>query len=216
MEMWLSHQQVGDYAKCLRDAGFPDRAPDVHSELPDRDDPFLASHWQFPDVEALASDGFPYIQGSPAELDEEPPGPAFYEANQRCRALINSSLEDLALRFAGARAEWEKILEVIENDPAVAEAKSAFTACLHDAGLQPAPDHDDYSRYLNGLIQSTEDEQELATILRDEGILYAECGRDLFELREQLRSGEGRDAFLNENQDLIDDLSELLARAGAD
>lgn len=215
LEMWFSQQQIGEYARCLRDDGFADRAPDVPDVLPDRDDPMLASHWQFPDVELLAREGFAFLPGRSWEEDHDVFREGFDEAAARCGELIDHELEELAVRLGEARGSWEQHLATTERDPAVVAADERFTHCLGEAGVEDPPDLETYPMYLDALIQEAPEEQ-WAGIHRDQGVLYAECGVDLFQVREQVRTGEGRSSFLLEHEGLIEELSSLMASEAPD
>lgn len=55
-----------------------------------------------------------------------------------------------------------------------------------------------------------DDYAEMRAIDEKFGKLYAECGRDLFETREQLRSGERRTDFLDDHAQEIGELKDLI------
>lgn len=184
---------------------------------PSRDDPMLVSNPQFPPIDALAAEGFPVLPGTPSSPEDfvDPPEghsaaaqACSAEAEQRFRTADDARAEDL---YATVRGAWEEVLTEIDASDEVNALVVGFGSCLVEEGI-PAEYSNSLGRYL-GYVDSLRvdaDAAKDAEILKEYGKLYAECGRDLFETREQLRTGELRVAFLDEHADAISELTDLV------
>lgn len=219
---------------CMTEQGFD---PPELVQFPSRDDPFHISVPRFPPIDTFAIDGFPVlpaIHSPPADSS----GPEYEEAARACtettekhfRGTDNARAWEL---YNTVRSAWEDVLTDIDASDEVRPLAVEFGSCLEDSGIPheyTVPNHPSrayvegtlgaYLGYVDSLLGTNArpgDEPvtsvERAEIHEEYGMLYAECGRELFETREQLRSGERRDAFLAEHADAIRELSDLVQGA---
>lgn len=219
-------------AACLRDAG-EDVADPAPPEPVDRGDPAAQEYDGdgFPDVDRLEAEGLPYVRSEAVDVDHVPPGvldlrDVDLEIVQSCRVTITGedALRDQPdvpralhpagdLRDALGRA-WRAVLDDIDRTDEVRTLVDDVGACLLDAGV-PAQhaSTEEFFGHVNALrmaaMEAAGDEavEEQRAVMREQGQLWAACGRDLFEARERLRGGERRDAFLEEHATTIVELA---------
>lgn len=222
--LWLVGDRGADWLQfvddCMTERGYVFDWPE-REVAPNRDDPMLVSNWQFPPVDALAAEGFPVLPGTPSSPEDfvDPPEghtatsqACSLEAEQRFRAADDARAEDLYRTLRGA---WEEVLTDIDDSDEVNAHVVGFGSCLVEEGI-PAEYSTSLDRYL-GYVDSLRvdaDAAKGAEILREYGKLYAECGRDLFETREELRTGDQRVAFLDKHADAISELTDLVNSLG--
>jgi hypothetical protein len=191
--------------------------------LPARDDPMLISNWHFPQVDALASEGFVQLPGTPGKPEDFQGRPPKQDAaEQACIAAMEDQFRDSdrtrALElYWSMRIPWGDVLDEIDDSAEVRDLVQGFSACLADEGVpvESAIDELHFLSYVDELLWRADDvaatEAEIHVRL---GKLYVECGRELFETKEQLRSGERRTAFLAEHAETVRELSDLLSSLG--
>lgn len=209
----MQNPRFASVEQCMVDAGFGGYRPQV--TLPDRNDPILAANLQFPATDELAEVGFPKLSGIPASPDEFTPNPARDEAIQRCTTSEESPQEysEAVDLYNKIRGDWEGVLTEIDELPDVQSKLNDFGACLVAADI-PAEYTTGLGRYLGYmdslLAELDADSPMQDTILEEYGKLYASCGRDMFETREALRSGERRTTFLSGHASEIAELTLIL------
>jgi hypothetical protein len=216
----VRNQQVFD---CIAAAGL---VPPSLSPLPDRDDPMLYSA-DFPNVAALARDGFPDPTAPDSTEGATPttaapgtgsasgqPSEAYASVSRQCADQVYGSQSDAVVAhelYASIRSAWELVLAEIEATDEIRSLVNGFGACLRDrevpAGFTTSEGA--YLGYVDSLLAATE-ELSFNQIRESTGKLYAECGSDLFAAREALRGGARREAFLGEHQESISQLWNLL------
>lgn len=206
---------------CLAAEGFA--MPQAWGSLPKRNDPMLISNWQFPQVEALATDGFVPLPGTPGGPEDFQDRPAAQDAaEQVCFAAMEDQfrISDRARAYelyGLLRSRWEEVLDEIDGSDEVRVLVQGFGACLRDEGVpvESTVTELHFLSYVDELLYKADDvsadEEEIRVRL---GKLYVECGRELFETKRQLRSGERRAAFLAEHAEAIRELSDLLSSLG--
>lgn len=208
---------------CMAAEGFelPPLAPPL-----ERDDPILISNWQFPPVDILTVEGFtavPPIPSSPEDFEETSTRTdAHFESLQSCGAAAEEEFKgsDRARAYelyAMVRGSWEELLTEIDGSDEIRPLAEGFSVCLRDEGIPV--DYTVSERRLLGYVDellwgADSVAEEEARIRERYGKLYAECGRELFEAKERLRSGERRVAFLAEHEEAIRGLSDLLSGLG--
>lgn len=206
---------------CIAEQGFA--RPQGPTELLHRDDPFLMANLAFPHTERLASEGFPFLPPTPASPDDfQTPSEAEREASRVCARQVHGADSDLNAAieiFGSIRSAWEVVLDEIETLDEVVRLKEDFSACVRDEGIPASSSSEhgflSYVDFLRAEVADTaadlEDAREQqAGIKLTMGRLYAECGRELFEAREQLRGGERRARFLAEHEAGIRELNDFV------
>lgn len=215
-------ERLSYISACMADAGFDGPEPVV---LPSRDDPILISNWQFPPTDLLAASGFVFLPGEPAGPNELSPND-YVEDPARDAAAAACSTEEASLNldsdrtraselYGDLRGAWERVLTDIDNSAEVQMELAGFSACLvdNDIPAQYTTSLERYLGYVDSLLMTAgdiDDYAEMRAIDEKFGKLYAECGRDLFETREQLRSGERRTDFLDDHAEEISELKDLI------
>lgn len=206
---------------CLAAEGFT--LQKVWGPLPKRDDPMLISNWYFPQLEALALEGFVQLPGTPSKPEDFQGRPPKQDAaEQACIAAMEDQFRDSdrtrALElYWSMRIPWGDALDEIDGSAEVRDLVRGFSACLVDEGVpvESAVSELHFLSYVDEVLWRADDvaatEAEIHVRL---GKLYVECGRELFETKEQLRSGERRTAFLAEHAETIRELSDLLSSLG--
>jgi len=219
LEFGLSRVRVGLKSDCLAAEGFP---PIQLSPLPDRDDPILMVNRQFPYIEALARYGFPTLPGTPSSPDDfRERSEAETAASRQCAEEVDRIGHDAITAYelyASVRGPWESVLDEIDATDEIRGLVDAFGSCLRDEGIpaDATASEGAFLGHVQSLLMATGvDESSWPEINERMGKLYAECGRELFEARERLRSGERREAFLREHEVAIRELSELLYDGGS-
>ncbi|MBK5224018.1 MAG: hypothetical protein JJE52_14325 [Acidimicrobiia bacterium] len=217
LELWVAayRDRAGD--ECLVAQGRADLV--VERPLPlDRDDPLLVANAAFPDPELLAAEGLVVPPGTPFDPTEPTPGDDALVV-QGCNEQVVSSGADvvhIGQLFAVLRAGWARELELIDTTSEVEAAAAALGSCLRDQGI-PAEYTSEPRRffgYVDSLRRALADDvdRQDAVIRLEHGRLYAECGASsgYFTVREQMRSGDRRTAFLAEHAPEIDELTALV------
>ncbi|MDP2623746.1 MAG: hypothetical protein Q8Q29_08115 [Actinomycetota bacterium] len=215
----LSRVRVGLINDCLAAEGFP---PIQLAPLPDRDDPILMANRAFPYLDALAESGFPNLPGTPGSPeDSRQRSEAEAAASRQCAEEVDASDHDVIVAYelsASIRSAWEVVLAEIDATAEIQSLVVGFSSCLVAEGIPAtnARSEGSFLGYVDSLLAATgADESAWPEIRERMGKLYVECGRELFEARERLRSGERREAFLRGHEEAIRELSELLYGAGA-
>jgi hypothetical protein len=185
--------------------------------LPSRDDPFLISNMHFPPTDLLAAEGFVLLPGVPSSPDDFVEDPERDAAAAACtvegEVLYGSNGSRASELYGTIRGAWEEVLTDVDNTAEVRAALAKFSSCLVDEEI---PDQHTGSLlrhlgYVDSLLAAADDDRaQMLQVHEDFGELYAECGRELFKTREQLRSGDQRDAFLDEHAEEIGELSDLI------
>lgn len=216
-------------ADCVRAEGIDDYP--IYKSPFDRSDRAneAYSRGQFPRVDLIEAEGFPFVEGLPDAEQPEPIDEAAIEVAARCVADLrglsddpdnweNEDVQEIVPEAAlhdDLFVAWQAVIDEIETLPEVRQEVERFGECLVDLGIPTdnatGPESAFFS-YVDQLRMQTieeagheaNDEQE--AIMRQYGQMWAGCGRDLFELREQLRSGERREAFLQEHEATIIEL----------
>jgi hypothetical protein len=214
LEFGLSKVRTQLISDCRVAEGFP---PISISPLPERDDPLLMANRSFPDIEALAEGGFPNIPGTPGSPeDSRQRSEAEAAASRQCSEDIDASDHDVIVAYglyASIRSAWEVVLAEIDATAAIQSLVAGFSSCLVAEGIPTtnARSEGAFLGYVDSQLAATGAEQSAWPEIREGmGKLYVQCGRELFEARERLRSGERREAFLIEHQEAIRELSDLL------
>ncbi len=209
-------QYVSD---CMAEQGFDEPEWPV---APSRDDPMLISNWQFPPVDAFAADGFPVLPGTPSSPEDFVEQPERSAASLSCEAsagerFLTTDDARASELYRTIRSAWEEVLTEMDDSDEIGALVGGFGSCLVDEGI-PVEYTTSVERYLGYvdslLVDSDDDATKIAEIHKEYGKLYAECGRELFETREQLRSGEQRVAFLEEHAEAIRELTDLINSQG--
>lgn len=213
LEIAIGQVRTREINECMAAEGFDPPPP---SGLPDRDDPSLVSNLTFPFVKRLAAQGF--VRGrsdAPSPGDAQEPAGGEIDALIACgEELERDGTDSTALQetFGAVRGAWEEVLASIDASDEIAVLVGEFGECLRAQGIPPESSDSEGSFlvYVDMLILEADDPDRTAEIDRTMGKLYVECGRDLFERREQLRSGDLRESFLNEHAAAIQELNEQL------
>lgn len=217
LEMAIAQMRREELNHCLVEDGF---SPVPLSPLPARDDPLLTSNLEFPDWEKLARVGFVQASASgpaPGEPQEAPPD---VDAMNVCDDRLQrngSPSEELFAAFAIVSSGWSDVLAEIDGLAEVRLLVDEFGACLRAEGI-PVEYTDSevgFLGYVDSLIVAADDSTRTPVINEEMGKLYAECGQELFETREQLRSGERRTAFLREHDAAISEMNNLIYGSGS-
>lgn len=237
----LHHLEDVQVAACMRERGVDVEDP-VPYPAPHPDDRGLQAYAgdQWPHVEWLLEDGLPYASTLDTGVDAPPhpfEGLSEHDAEVHGLCLNGGEPLDLATRpvdgvtlhpamkaFGDLTVAWERERARIDADSALEPLRDQFRSCLEDAGVGPVhtadPTH--FFGHVNGLVQQLAADPDLTPETFDAaarevheqwGRRWASCGRDFFELREQLRAGERRDAFLDQHADQIAELAALLEEA---
>ncbi len=211
--------------ECLAGEGYEPVAPPA--ELPGRDDPIWVSNWQFPPIETLIAEGFVTPDGYQESAEEDPRNRtaeseaarlAQREARDRCRLQAGAPTTDAEMGlehrlFSSLRSTWEEVLVGIDDSDDVRDATTKYSQCLRDEGV-PAQYTSPVTAFL-GFTDATRaaqdgDPQKDAEVQEDFGKLYGRCAQDLFSVKERLRSGELRSAFLAEHEVTIRELASIV------
>lgn len=208
---------------CLRDAGWevPNHPPrTLHT---DRSNLVNDMPAQFPNTQHLLEFGLPLPPAEePSEGDMVSGMPDGTEDDERAcveqhRKELDRSLETQELFLSIADAWWDILAEVDASEEVRALA-SEFSDCLQDQGVpaEHAVDEFSFLNYIDVLhLEAGHERTNIEDINLRYGQMYAMCGQDLFEAREQLRSDERRDAFLHEHAESLRELSDRLYGAAA-
>jgi len=208
------NEKLSYIGECMAGVGFDGPKPVV---LPRRDDPFLISNMQFPPTDLLATEGFALLPGVPSSPDDFVENPerdaATFECTVEGEALYGSDGSRASELYGTIRSAWEEVLTDIDSTVEVRAALGEFSSCL---AVEDIPDqHTDslerYLGYVDSLLMAADDDStEMRSIHEEYGKLYAECGRELFDTREELRSGDQRISFLDDHSDEIRELTNLI------
>lgn len=216
----LGNEERQYRSDCMAAEGFelPPLAPP-----PEREDPILISNWQFPQVDVLAVEGFAAVPGTPSSPDDfqetSSRTEAYYEVSRSCAAAAEEEFKGSDRTrayelYAIVRGGWEEVLAEIDGSDEIRPVAEQFSGCLRDEGIpvEYTVSETHYLSYVDELLFKADgDIEEEAAIRVRYGKLYAKCGRELFEAKERLRSGERRIAFLAEHEEAIRELSDLLS-----
>lgn len=210
---------------CLAAEGY-DRVPPP-PEPPVRDDPIYVSNWQFPQIESLIAEGFVNPDAG-IESDEEDPrnrttaGDAANrkrrEAADLCSQRIgvpttDEEMGDAHRLYWSVLSSWNQVLTEIDNTDEVRDAMTRFSECLQDDGV---PAHwtsstTAYLSYVDEVLYAQDgDLQKEAAVREEYGMRYGRCAKDLFAIKQRLRSGELRSTFLAEHEGTIRELASIV------
>lgn len=215
LERWLAIAPAEEINACLEDKGFP-QPPVVYEPLP-RDDPMLAANLDFPDSDRLLTTGFPItplIPAVPSDFEELPADVEY--AFQVCGdelAAKPSPASRALFAFGDLMAAWLRVLEEIDARDDVRAGVADTLACLHAQGVpSTVTTLGGFFTFVDMKVAEVADPERIEAVQRkvfeEYGKLYAECGQDLFALKERLRSGEARTEFLRTHRAAIEDLQQ--------
>lgn len=221
MEMGLQGARNQMVADCIAERGFI--PPQGSSALLDRDDPFLMANLAFPHTDRLAAEGLPLLPATPGSPDDfDTRSEAEMEASRDCAHQVQEADTELNAAietFTSIRSAWEMVLDELETLDQIVELREGFSSCVRNEGI-PASSSSElgFLNYVDFELAEASDasadladvQEEMAEIRLRMGKLYAECGRELFETREQLRGGERRAQFLSVHEVGIRELNRFV------
>lgn len=110
-------------------------------------------------------------------------------------------------------AAWLRVLEEIDARDDVRAGVADTLACLHAQGVpSTVTTLGGFFTFVDMKVAEVADPERIEAVQRkvfeEYGKLYAECGQDLFALKERLRSGEARTEFLRTHRAAIEDLQQ--------
>lgn len=205
---------------CLRSEGLPAMMP---AEIPDVDDhaAMTVSVEMFPDLDTLLARGFPLLEDDDVAVVPDADDPAMFDLS----AVPDECLEAGAMATREARdlqqsmfQSWmEVVLGDVEQDGRLLDLEAAFSSCLVERSGVPEElsARLSYIGWVDGKALEGEDPETRASILREGGQIYAQCGEEYFTLHEEVLSGRVRDEFLDEHSVDIARLSEFIYGDGA-
>lgn len=210
---------------CLTAQGYDPEPP--LPEPPARDDPIHVSNWQFPPIEDLLAEGF-VNPSTGDESDVEDPRDHTVEAEEARRArraavdlcsqqigypTTAEEMGDAHRLYWSVLLSWNQVLTEIDNTDEVREATARFSVCLQDDGV---PEHwttstTAYLSYVDEVLYAQDgDLEKEAAVRREYGMRYGRCAKDLFAVKQVLRTGELRSAFLVEHEAAIRELASIV------
>lgn len=117
--------------------------------------------------------------------------------------------------YQGMRNDWAGVLRDIDSADEVDELRDEFRDCVVAGGLTPAPELNEVTfwAYVDSEVLALPDQESMETMNRERGMLFAECGADIYEVKGRLRQ-EAHDTFVEEHEVDIARLSDYLYGEG--
>jgi hypothetical protein len=106
---------------------------------------------------------------------------------------------------------WLLVQQEIEHDGEINELRDEFRDCVVAGGMAPDPQLNDrtFWAYVDGELSHLDGSEAMIAHNVERGKLFAECGQELYEVKERLRA-EAHDAFVEEHEEDIARLSDHL------
>jgi hypothetical protein len=118
--------------------------------------------------------------------------------------------------FEDMRSSWIGELREVDTAAAVNDLRDDFRDCVVAGGMSPDPALNEvtFRAQVDGEFLGLADVEQMRAHLRERGQLLAECGQEIYEVKEQLRR-EAHETFVEEHNDDIARLSNYLYGEGA-
>ncbi|KIF06738.1 hypothetical protein PL81_05840 [Streptomyces sp. RSD-27] len=195
-------QGLEGFTSLVRSQALRDCLATAHAPVPDMPPPMFIRLFEIPDVEALARNGF---QGGIV------PGPALPPASsaqaddavvQRCSQQGDAAAAQLRSVYGPLLSSWLLQLAPLEQDASVVSARTSFTACLADKGVQ-AKDENGFFDGVDRKLRTIDGRDAVKAEDRRLGAVYAACINPVEAAREPLRA-HLRERFAAEHQAELD------------
>ncbi|MFD8141825.1 hypothetical protein [Streptomyces sp. NPDC059708] len=176
----------------------------AHAAVSDIPPPMFIRLFEIPDLEAIARNGFqgsvmPGFTPSPSAPGSAMPDEAL---GQRCSKQGDAASAELHSAYGPLLSRWLLQLAPLEQNESVVSARTSFTACLADKGVQ-AKDENGFFADVDRKMQASDGREALKTEDRRLGAIYATCFKPVEAAREPLRA-HLREQFAAEHRDELE------------
>jgi len=200
------------YIECMGEAGFE------IDPLEDKTDGFHNRYFDFPDLEAIAEQGFSntYMESDPLEDVPLELHDQYRKDDRDCILAYVDPSDQIRDASNALSSQWSNELRSIESSAEIVEQFEIWAQCMTDGG-RPVESHRGFFADLEGALFPLMDSLDPADWegARAEELaaaeLYVACMRPLEEVRQPMRD-DARRKFLEDNAEEVRAIEELANR----
>jgi len=200
------------YMECMQDAGFEIDALEAEP------DGFHNRFYDYPDLEAIAEQGFGVTFGSSYEVDPIESVPQglrdqFREDRSACNAAYDDPSDQIWDASSALSSLWSSELRAIESSAEMVEQFEVWAQCMTDGG-RPVESHEGFFPDLDAILIELLEADELEAARAEElaaAELYVARMTPLEAVRQPMRD-QARREFLENNAEEVRAIEELAKR----